>query len=74
MPPWFAKLMNECESIALDNPIDQARLWAALKAAWPRNAIEAVLLEWVPNDVSDQDAEQIAAGMRDAVISALEES
>jgi hypothetical protein len=72
MPPWFLALMKRCEHLSLDMEVDRIMLWTLLKDAWPRNAMEAALLEWIPDGVSDKDAEEIAASTCAAVVSALE--
>lgn len=73
MPPWFQKLMNECESIALDNPTDQERLWMALKASWPHREIESIIADNYHQEINE-DVEQHIARIKAEVIATLEES
>jgi hypothetical protein len=72
MPPWFVEVMKRCEHLSLDSESDRIHLWTFIALGFPRNAIEAALLEWIPDGVSHKDAEEIAASTCAAVISALE--
>lgn len=76
MPPWFEKLMQGCEHLALDSAIDRGKLWDAIQAGLPRDAIEMVIsdqLAWAAK-MEEVDHEAVVARIKSEVIAALEES
>lgn len=39
IPPWFVKVLRECETLSLDNPRDRQLLWERICDAWPKDAM-----------------------------------
>lgn len=64
MPPWFAKVLETCESLSLDSPRDREILWERISEAWPREDMARNAAS-VRGDASDRV-------LAEAVIVALE--
>lgn len=84
MPPWFAKLVGQIESLSMDARADRERLWEVLSDNLPHGAVEHAVAthmeEWlvrVGGMTRDEVAEilaPLASGITACAMTAVTES